>query len=216
MPWCPVCKNEYVEGKTHCPDCDVDLVESLTEEIAETEENVSEMRLPTEEEIKEYQEIMARRAATAHMNTYTSAKSRHAETKSSAWTFLFLGAVGFVIMTLALIGVIHIPLHTFALVVMEAMFIGFLFVSVISFKNVKKLQAEITDEADLEARVMSWAKENLIVDELTADLDADTADEMKYFMVSELIREKIMTAFPEVDDSYAEELTENFYNELFS
>ncbi|MCR4690840.1 MAG: hypothetical protein K5739_05825 [Lachnospiraceae bacterium] len=27
--WCPVCKNEYREGFTHCPDCDVDLVESL-------------------------------------------------------------------------------------------------------------------------------------------------------------------------------------------
>ena len=29
--WCPVCKNEYREGFTHCPDCDVDLVESLDE-----------------------------------------------------------------------------------------------------------------------------------------------------------------------------------------
>lgn len=29
MPWCPVCKNEYVEGYTHCKDCDVDLVDSL-------------------------------------------------------------------------------------------------------------------------------------------------------------------------------------------
>ena len=29
MPWCPVCKNEYVKGYTHCSDCDVDLVESL-------------------------------------------------------------------------------------------------------------------------------------------------------------------------------------------
>lgn len=29
MPWCPLCKNEYKEGYTHCSDCDVDLVESL-------------------------------------------------------------------------------------------------------------------------------------------------------------------------------------------
>lgn len=32
MPWCPVCKNEYKDGITHCVDCDVDLVEELTEE----------------------------------------------------------------------------------------------------------------------------------------------------------------------------------------
>ena len=32
MPWCPICKNEYIAGKTHCPDCDVDLVDELTED----------------------------------------------------------------------------------------------------------------------------------------------------------------------------------------
>ncbi len=31
MPWCPVCKNEYVKGYTRCSDCDVDLVETLEE-----------------------------------------------------------------------------------------------------------------------------------------------------------------------------------------
>ncbi|MBR4759805.1 MAG: hypothetical protein IK078_06630 [Lachnospiraceae bacterium] len=28
---CPICKNEYRDGFTHCPDCDVDLVDSLDE-----------------------------------------------------------------------------------------------------------------------------------------------------------------------------------------
>lgn len=29
MPWCPNCKNEYVEGITRCVDCGCDLVDSL-------------------------------------------------------------------------------------------------------------------------------------------------------------------------------------------
>lgn len=29
MPWCPVCRNEYVKGYTKCSDCGVDLIESL-------------------------------------------------------------------------------------------------------------------------------------------------------------------------------------------
>lgn len=32
MPWCPKCKNEYVEGITVCADCGVDLVTELPEE----------------------------------------------------------------------------------------------------------------------------------------------------------------------------------------
>lgn len=32
MPWCPVCKNEYVEGIKVCADCNVELTDSLKEE----------------------------------------------------------------------------------------------------------------------------------------------------------------------------------------
>lgn len=31
MPWCPVCKNEYVEGMKECADCHVELVDTLDE-----------------------------------------------------------------------------------------------------------------------------------------------------------------------------------------
>lgn len=210
MPWCPVCKNEYVEGKTHCPDCDADLVDELIEEPEEEKETPY---TPTEEELAE---LAARRAATAHMNTYTSAKSRHSETKSSAWTFLLVGGIGFLIITLALIGIIKLPLNTFALAVMEAMFVIFLIIAGISFKNAMKLLDDISKEDNLAERIQNWAKENLSKEELLSDLEDGTPEEMKYFMVSEKIREQLMQAFPEVDDAYAEELTENFYNELFS
>ena len=32
MAWCPKCKNEYREGVTVCPDCDIELVDELSEE----------------------------------------------------------------------------------------------------------------------------------------------------------------------------------------
>jgi len=37
MPFCPVCKAEFVEGVAHCPDCDVDLVPALPKDSAEKE-----------------------------------------------------------------------------------------------------------------------------------------------------------------------------------
>lgn len=35
MPWCPKCRNEYVEGITTCAECGVELVDELPEEIDE-------------------------------------------------------------------------------------------------------------------------------------------------------------------------------------
>ncbi|MEZ3503864.1 MAG: hypothetical protein K1W25_10505 [Lachnospiraceae bacterium] len=209
MPWCPLCRNEYIEGKTRCPDCDTELVS----ELAEYSEEKSAPYIPTEEELAE---LAARKAAAAHMTTYTSAKTRHSETKSSAWTFLIIGSIGFFVITMALFGIITLPLNKFSLFIMEAMFIIFLSISGISFKNAAKMLDEISREDRLETRIKAWAKENLTAGELTAGLEADTSEEMKYFMVSALIRERLMLAFPEVDDAYAEELTENFYNKLFS
>lgn len=37
MPWCPICKNEYIKGMTVCADCDAELVDELPEEIDENE-----------------------------------------------------------------------------------------------------------------------------------------------------------------------------------
>lgn len=211
MPWCPVCKNEYVEGKTHCPDCDADLVDELSEPSGLPEEE-EEVYIPTEEE---WEELAAERVA-ARVNTYTSAKSKYWEMKSSAWTFLSVGSAGFLFITSALLGIIRLPLNTFSLAVMDAVFAIFLGIAVVSFLNAGKLMADISKEDDLEKRVRAWMQEKLSAEDLTAELEDDITEEMKYFAVAELIRDKLMHAFPEVDDAYAEELTELFYNELFS
>ena len=60
------------------------------------------------------------------MSTYNSAKNRQSETRSSAWAFLLVGCIGFVINLLALLGVIRLPFGTFPLLIMEVMFVIFL------------------------------------------------------------------------------------------
>lgn len=150
------------------------------------------------------------------MSTYNSAKNRQSETRSSAWAFLpggmhwicdhSAGTIRCNSITLWHLSsidhgsdVCHFPCHcrTF-------------------LQACHEYAGEISRENDLETRIRDWAKENLTVDSLTVDVDTSTTEEMKYFMITELIRERIMHAFPEVQESYADELTENFYNELFS
>lgn len=149
------------------------------------------------------------------MSTHRSAKDMQSETKSSAWTFLLVGSGGFLIITLALIGFIKLPFSIFSLAIMEIMFFIFLIVAGLSFKKAISMLDDISKESTLEEKISDWAKENLTPESLTVDLDENTTNEMKYFMVTELMRERMMLAFPELDDAYAEELAERYYNELF-
>lgn len=208
MPWCPICKNEYIAGKTHCPDCDVDLVDELIEDS----EPEAPVLIPDEDDLSD---LAARAASASHMNTHVSARDRHSDTRSSAWTFLVVGGIGFAVITLALAGVIRLPFNTFSLAVLEGMFFLFLIFAAVSFRSAMKMLDEISREDSLESRIREWAKEHLIPEELSAGITEDTPEEMRYFLISEAIRERLMPAFPEVDDAYAEQLTEDFYNELF-
>ncbi len=149
------------------------------------------------------------------MSTHKSAKDMQSETKSSAWTFLLVGSGGFLIITLALIGFIKLPFSIFSLAIMEIMFFVFLIVAGLSFKKAISMLNDISKESILEEKISDWAKDNLTPESLTVDLDENTTSEMKYFMITELMRERMMQAFPELDDAYAEELTERYYNELF-
>lgn len=207
MPWCPICKNEYVEGRTHCPDCDADLVDELPEETIEPSTST-----PDQEELAD---IAARAAAASQMNTHISAKDRHADLKSSALTFLFVGGIGFLTITLSLIGVIALPLNFFSLAVMEVIFVIFLIIAVTSFRKAMRMLDDISKESSLETRIQEWAKTNLSTEELNTLPDPDTPEEMRYFIISEAIRKKLMQNFPELDDAYAEALTESLYNERF-
>ena len=149
------------------------------------------------------------------MSTHRSAKDMQSETKSSAWTFLLVGSGGFLIITLALIGFIKLPFSIFSLAIMEIMFFIFPIVAGLSFKKAISMLDDISKESTLEEKISDWAKENLTPESLTVDLDENTTNEMKYFMVTELMRERMMLAFPELDEAYAEELAEHYYNELF-
>ena len=59
--------------------------------------------------------------------------------RSSAWTFSAVGGVGFVVMLLALMGILSFPFHNFALIVMLLLFAGFFVGGIVSFGSAKKL-----------------------------------------------------------------------------
>ncbi|MCI8599584.1 MAG: hypothetical protein HFJ10_14275 [Lachnospiraceae bacterium] len=211
MPWCPKCKNEYVEGKTHCPDCDVDLVEELPLKEEESIDIPEDYEFP--EDFRPEEILEENQAKPVPSKTYKSPEERYQDMRSSAYTFLFVGGLGILIMALALAGVLTFPFHDFALVVMLALFVVFLYIGVLSFKNSSKIKDSIQVENSLIAEVRAWYEKEGAQLESLANLNQELPQEILYFQKYDMIRQGIQTHFPELDETLLDKLTSDFCEE---
>lgn len=89
MPWCPKCKNEYVEGTKECANCKVELVERLKERRSITFGEAGEM-----ERLKEFLEYNSIENAevifNSEDNTYELQVEKEDEKQAKKLTAVFL------------------------------------------------------------------------------------------------------------------------------
>ena len=209
MAWCPKCKNEYREGITHCPDCDVDLVEVLLQE--ESVEVPEDYEFPKDFDPSAILEGPKEKPAL--VKPYRSPEERYADMRSSAWTFLSVGSVGFVVMLLALMGILSFPFHDFALIVMLLLFIAFLIVGILSFQNAKKLKSMESIEHAFIERITDWYhSEGLHLEAVTA-LDATMPEELFYLQKYEAVSNLIQEHFPDISEELLNKLASDFCEE---
>ena len=213
MAWCPKCKNEYREGITHCPDCDMDLVEEL-ELLPDGQETIE---IPEDYEFPEDFDPRAIlegvKEKPAHVKPYQSPEERYADMRSSAWTFLAVGGIGFVVMLLALMGILSFPFHDFALIVMLLLFVVFLAIGFVSLKNAKKLKALASSEHELIERITDWYHTEGVQTEAITSLDASLSEELFYLQKYEAVCQIIKKHFPDLGDDLLNKLASDFCEE---
>ena len=213
MAWCPKCKNEYREGITHCPDCDVDLVEEL-ELLPDRQET---LEIPENYEFPEDFDPSAilegARVKPAHVKPYQSPEERYADMRSSAWTFLFVGGAGFIVIILAFLGVYTLPFHDFALAVMLLLFTAFLVIGAVSFKNAGKLKDSAASEHALIDEVTAWYHSEGVRTEAITTLDTSLSEELFYLQKYEAVCQIIQEHFPDLGDDLLNKLASDFCEE---
>lgn len=153
-----------------------------------------------------------------HEKSYVSAVSRYDDYRSSGFTFVSFGVLGVGFALLNLLEIVPL-FNVFSAVVILVMFTAFLVMGIFSFAKAGKLKEDAVKEKALTTEVKKWLEENISEDTLhTYDTKTGTDDkseELLYLNRLDRLRETLLTAFPDLNSSFAEQLIEDFYSTHF-
>lgn len=224
MPWCPICKNEYREGIKLCAECQVELVDHLEEEgqgdeKEQQEEQLARLHAMLVSEMEDQEEDDGQDVPAYHI--YQNSALKAEDNRTSAYTLLFVGILGFVLVILVFTGVMPLfrnadTTRYFVCGVMGALFILFIVFGVVAMHNSKILLVQAQSEDSLLSELRKWCDENLNAAQIDGDLfDEEIPDEQKYFKRTEKMKSIINDKFLNLDQGLLEHFVDEYYQGLF-
>lgn len=222
--WCPICKNEYVEGITRCADCNVDLVDTLHQSAAEpvvTESESDEPSVAASRESLEPESASNSKIPDASSHAYISKRTKQEDIKSTAYTFTLISILGILFLVLFALDVL--PLHTafymkiMICVVMGTMFAIFLFIGIRSFGELKVIATDADEEERLLGEITEWFLKAYNKDVIDASCDTQNqSEEQLYFLRYDVMNHLIVQKYPDLEESFLDHVIESIYNDIFS
>ncbi len=152
--------------------------------------------------------------------TYIKKEAAYEEAKSTASTFLIIGAVGIIALILVGFDIIPLSMETYTkvlmLVVMGALFAMFLIVGIVYQKRLASLKTEIHKEENLAVTISDWFFENFTAEGIDNQIEQlSEGEEALYFARCEVMAEALKNQFPDLNEGFADQLLEEFYGKLF-
>lgn len=160
------------------------------------------------------------------MPRYQSSEAKAADNRSSAYTLLAVGGVGFVVVVLIFLNVI--PLYQNAGIskylvcgVMGAMFVLFIVFGFVSMRDSRLLSVKAKSESSLLSEITRWCEENLdgaAIDAMILDAEEtmdDLSDEEKYYRRTEKMRALIDDKFMNLDEAFVDDFVDGYYQGLY-
>jgi len=148
---------------------------------------------------------------------YVSAVSRYDDYRSSGVTFTVLGGLGILFAILNFMEVITLFGSTFSSFVLFIMFGIFLALGIFSFVKAGTLKESTEQEKQAVANAKVWMEQNFTKDMLGVTSSKDGFDEevkteeLLYMDRLDELVGRLLTAFPDLHDSLAEQLVEEFF-----
>ena len=223
MAWCPICKNEYREGIKICAECRVELVDHLEEEEKhgddDRQEQIARLHAMLAADGEEQDEEDDQDEPVYH--TYQNSAVKAEDNRTSAYTLLFVGVLGFVLVVLVFTGVLPVfqnadTTRYFVCGVMGAMFILFIVFGIVSMRNSKILLIQAQSEDSLLSELAKWCEGNLSAEQIDSGLFVEEMlDEQKYFKRTDKMKTIINDNFLNLDQGLLEHFVDEHYQRLF-
>lgn len=152
--------------------------------------------------------------------TYVKKEAAYEDAKSTASTFLIIGILGIIALILIGLDIIPLSMETYTkilmLIVMGALFVIFLIVGIVYQTRLNSLKSEIREEENLSQTVSGWFYENFTKEAIDGQLEQiPEGEEALYFARYEIMEEALKRRFPDLNESFADQMLEEFYGKLF-
>ena len=144
---------------------------------------------------------------------YTNAEDSFNENMSTAWSFLGIGAAGFIFTLLNILGVLNIMQGFMQKGIAVLLFLGFMIYGVIVIRSKKDMLAKVEKEKADRKKYTDWMKEKF-TEEVLSNLGTmeASAEELELLQIN-YMSEELVRHFPEINPNFADRLAEDFFEE---
>ena len=146
---------------------------------------------------------------------YVKKEDEYKDVKFSGITFIIFGILGIAYLTLCKLDIIAIDYNIFVFCVIAALFVGFIVMGVVSVVKSKKIKLQIPEEEILTEELNKWLEENITKERVEKWIDDSVSDEDNDLIVMAHIRSILIKKYPDLNVSFIEMLTEEFFNSHF-
>ena len=152
------------------------------------------------------------------MASYVNNSEKAENNRSSAYTLLIVGSIGFILVVLYFLDVIPVRgLNKYMISgVMGALFLLFIIMGGVSLRSARIFEKKAGSENNLTSEIKKWCMTNLSAKAIDESLHFDQEEEeAKYFARTERVKELISGKFMNLDQDYLERLADEIYASIF-
>ena len=160
------------------------------------------------------------KASHQYHPVYVNNEEKAEDNRTSAYTLLFVGGVGLVVIALFFFDVLRIDMSLtnkyMVTGVMGVLFILFIIMGIVSMKNSRILTKKAHKENNLTMEIRKWCLENLKKEDIDSLLGiSGQQEELKYFQRFDYMKGAIQKQFVNLDEGYLDRLIEEVYPDIF-